>query len=367
MSGRSNGRLGRRAAVPGAILIALTLLLGGCGFAGLRDLPLPGAPAVGDRPITVRADFDNVLSLATDSTVRLDGVTVGRVEAITRNGWKARVTLLLRRDVDLPANAGARIGQTSLLGEKYVALIRPQLPMAARLHDGSLITAADTSRGREVEEVLGALSLLLNGGGLGQLHTIVAELDSALGDREAVRGFLAQLDSLVGTLDRNRRQVVGALTQLNRLGRQLAGERRRIGRAIDSISGAMRTLAAQRDQVTAMLRHLDRFSTVAGEVVASAGEDLAAGLRDLAPILDALARTGDDLPRVLETVLSFPFPDQVLTAVKGDYVNLDVLMDLSPLVLAGNALGDNERLSQLPQSVLDLVPLFGANRQGVRR
>jgi phospholipid/cholesterol/gamma-HCH transport system substrate-binding protein len=73
-----------------------------------------------------------------------------------------------------------------------------------------------------------------------------------------------------------------------------------------------------------------------------------ADLKALAPVLAQLQAAGNDLPGVLETVLSFPFPDKVLDAVKGDYVNLDVLVDLSPLTLLNNVVGSDGQPSTDP-------------------
>lgn len=323
-----------------ACLVALVLLLvTGCSFRGLDDLPLPGAPDVGDDSYVVHAEFDNVLNLAPRSTIRRDGVVIGRVESITRAGWKARVELRLRRDARLPANVGFRISQTSLLGEKYVAVQDPVRPASGSLAAGAVVASRDTSRGREVEEVLGALALLLNGGGLAQLRTITVELRDALGGDGAMRGFVGELDELVTTLDRNRKVILSSLEHVNTLSRTLAREHAAVGRAVVSIDKAVTTLVSQRTRIVAMLRHLDAFSTVASDVVRRTGSDLVADLRALEPVLAQLERAGDDLPRAIEAVLSFPFPDEVLDAIEGDYVNLDVLMDLSPLVIAGNLQG----------------------------
>lgn len=311
-------------------------LLAGCGFAGMLDLPLPGSPAVGEDPIEVTAEFDDVLSLARDSTVKYDGVTVGRVEGIGRDGWTALATLKLRGDLDLPADATARIAQTSLLGEKYVQLAPPAGGGSGQLADGARIGKANTSRGREVEEVLGALSLLLNGGGLAQLHTISSELDTAFGNDEATKTFLRELNTFVSTLDSNRTIIIDTLENVDRLTGQLARDRKTIRTALSDITPAVDSLADQRDEIIRMLKHLDRFSVTASGVIRKTREDLIADLKAVQPILEQLAAAGDDLPRAIETILSFPFPDEVLQAVRGDYVNLDVLMDLSPLILAGN-------------------------------
>lgn len=333
---------------PLVALLVCVVLLTGCEFRGMQDLPLPGSPDVGDDSYAVTAEFENVLSLAEDSTVKLDGVTVGRVESIGRDGWHAAVTLRLRGDVPLPRDVHARVAQTSLLGEKYVDLEIPPGGGTGRLGDGDRIALADTSRGREVEEVLGALSLLLNGGGIGQLRTITTELDDALGDSATTRGFLRQLDGFVTLLDDHRSTIVSALENVDRLAGQVARNRKVVQRAIDDIAPAVRLLARQRHRLVGMLDSLDRFSRVAGDVVRTSSADLEADLAALQPVLTQLNRAGRDLPRVIETVLSFPFPDEVLDAVKGDYVNLDVLMDLSPLVIAGNVTGDGESLQDLP-------------------
>ena len=51
-------------------------------------------------------------------------------------------------------------------------------------------------RNPEVEEVLGALSLVLNGGGVAQLKTIASEVNKALDGREgATRSVLEQIRS----------------------------------------------------------------------------------------------------------------------------------------------------------------------------
>ena len=76
--------------------------------------------------------------------------------------------LTVNGDVDLPANAVAKIQQSSLLGEKFVELAAPgnEKP-EGKLRDHPRIPLARTNRNVEVEELLGALSLVLNGGGAG--------------------------------------------------------------------------------------------------------------------------------------------------------------------------------------------------------
>ena len=75
-----------------------------------------------------------------------------------------------------------------------------------------------TGRNPEVEEVLGALALLLNGGGVGQLKTIAQELNTAFDGRtDEVRSVLTQIREFMTQLDSNKESIVAALENTNRL------------------------------------------------------------------------------------------------------------------------------------------------------
>ena len=151
----------------------------GCEFDGAYDLPLPGSPVDEDSSFEVTAYFDDILNVVPRSPVMVDDVTVGEVTDVERVDWHAKVTLRVRDDVVLPDNAIADIRQVSLLGEKYVALEAPADGSGTgRLSDGDDIPLSATGRNPEVEEVLGALSFLLSGGGVAQLGTITHELNA---------------------------------------------------------------------------------------------------------------------------------------------------------------------------------------------
>ena len=158
-------------AAPPVVRTVLGLLLGsvvlsGCDF-DVYSLPLPGGTDVGDNPIQVTVQFQDVLDLVPKSTVKVNDVSVGQVKEIELDGYHAEVTLELRNDTKLPDNAIAEIRQTSLLGEKFVSLSAPETGASDEpLGNGDVIDLDRTGRNPEVEEVLGALSLILNGGGV---------------------------------------------------------------------------------------------------------------------------------------------------------------------------------------------------------
>ena len=67
---------------------AASLLLTGCDF-DVYKLPLPGGTDTGDDPITVTAEFADVLDLVPQSTVKVNDVSVGKVTDIDLEGYHA--------------------------------------------------------------------------------------------------------------------------------------------------------------------------------------------------------------------------------------------------------------------------------------
>src|ERR1041384_4966572 len=99
------------------LALVASFVVSGCSFS-IYDLPLPGKTVGKDDSFEVRAEFDDALNVVPRTAVMVGNVPVGQVEEIVRDGWHARATLRIKKNVVLPDNAEAQIRQTSLLGEK---------------------------------------------------------------------------------------------------------------------------------------------------------------------------------------------------------------------------------------------------------
>ncbi|MCX4860742.1 MCE family protein [Streptomyces canus] len=318
-----------------------TLLLSGCEFNGWYDVQLPGGAAAGGHAYHVAVEFRDVLDLVPQSAVKVNNVTVGAVEKVQLDGWHARVRLRVADSVKLPANAVAELRQTSMLGEKYVALSAPSgTAPVGRLGDGDRVPLSRSGRNPEIEEVLSALSALLNGGGVAQLKTITVELNKALNGREnRVRSLLKELNTFIGGLDDQRKDIVRALKAVDRLAGRLGKEKKTIAHAVDAMPPALKVLADQRRDLTKMLTALSKLGKTGTKVVKASHDDTVANLKQLRPILKQLNKAGDDLPNSLELLTTYPFPRNAVDAVRGDYVNLDITADLDLSDLYGNVTG----------------------------
>lgn len=320
------------------------------------DLPLPGSPVDKDASFEVTAEFDDVLNLVPRSPVKVNDVTVGEVVELRRVGWHAAATLRIQDDVDLPENVVADIRQTSLLGEKYVAIETAEGEAGSgALSDGDTIPLARTGRNPELEEVLGALAFLLNGGGVGQLKTITTEINKVMdGRQDRVRHVLGELDTLVSTLDVQKDDIIGAMEALDGLAATLNREKAVVTGALDSFGPAVEVLADQHDELVRMLRALDRLGVVGTRVVNATKDDLLRTLRDLQPVLREIARVDDRLPEALGLLISFPFPIESNDIVHGDYANTDIVfsIDLDNLFrnlgAGGGGGGDEPGLPDIP-------------------
>lgn len=299
------------------------LVLGGCDFDGAYDLPLPGSPVSEDDAFEVTAEFRDVLNVVPRSPVMVDDVVVGEVTEVERQDWHAVVTLRIRDDVELPDNVLADIRQVSLLGEKYVALEEPtEQEPAGRLEQGDDIALAETGRNPEVEEVLGALSFMLSGGGVAQLGTITHEANEVMSGREdRLRSLLGSLEGVVGTLDDQKRDIINAMESLDNLTGTLNAEKDVIGGALDAVGPAIDVLADQHDELVAMLGSLDRLGRVGTRVIRASKEDVLSILADLEPVLRGLWGAGDRLAPGINLLASFPFPKAAGDIIQGDYAD----------------------------------------------
>lgn len=342
----------------GVLLAVLSLLAGACKFDGAYDLPLPGGPVDSDNSFQVTAEFSDILNVVPKSPVMVDDVTVGEVTDVERVGWHAKVTLRIKNDVDLPDNPVAEIRQVSLLGEKYVALEAPPSGGTGRLSDGDNIPLADTGRNPEVEEVLGALSFLLSGGGVEQLGTITHELNQVMDGRtDRLRHLLGSLDDVVGTIDAQKGDILDAMDAVDHLTATLNGEKKTITSALDVMGPAVQVLAAQHDQLIGMLKSLDRLGAVGTRVIGQSKDDILKSLDHLQPLLQRLYEAGDKLAPGLNLLVSFPFPKEASEIVKGDYANTSIRADinLENIIPNGQDGGGVPPVVPDPGQVLDAV------------
>ena len=311
----------------------------GCGF-DVYKLPLPGGTDVGDDPITVHIMFRDVLDLVPQSSVKVNDVNVGKVTDVSLDGFTADVTVAAAQATpSCPTTRWPRSGRPACWARSSCRWPRPRAaPAASRCASGDVIPLERSGRNPEVEEVLGALSLLLNGGGVAQLRTIARELNIALEGREGTtRSVLDQVRLLMTQLDDNKADIVNAIDKLNDLSVSVNKQRDTIDAALEELPSALVSIDKQRDDLVKMLEALADLSDVGVRVIQASKAATIDSLQQLNPVLTQIAASGDDFVNAFNVFLTYPFVDEVVgrdpqvarNLHMGDYTNLSITLDLN--------------------------------------
>lgn len=342
----------RRFATLGAIAL---LTVTGCAFEGVNSLPLPGTVGHETGATTYRVEIANVGALEQNSPVLLGDVVVGSVGKMSVTDWHAEVEVSVLPTAVIPANAVARIGQTSLLGSQHLALDPPlgETPVG-RLEPGATLALDRSFTYPSTEQTLSALAAVVNSGGLGQIGDVIHNFTAALSGREDdIRDLFGRLDTFVGTLNDQRDNIIATIDRLNRLSGTFAGQRDVLARALKQIPPALEILANQEPNFVTALEKLGQFSDLATKLVNDAGADLVTNLRNLEPAIRALADVGPDIGVALAYIPVYPYGQNIIDrAVRGDYFNLFSVFDLTVPrlkrgLLAGTRFGQ-EGMSMVP-------------------
>jgi phospholipid/cholesterol/gamma-HCH transport system substrate-binding protein len=312
------------------------VLLAGCQFGGLNSLPMPGTKGHGSGAFQITAEMADVATLPQNSPVMLDDVTVGSVDGITAEqrpdgSFYAAVKLALNKNVELPANATAKVSQTSLLGSLHVELARPEGKPGGKLVNGSRVAESKEGRSPTTEEVFSALGVVVNKGNVGALEEITDETYQAVAGREAqFHDLIPRLAELTSGLNNQVNDIIDAVDGLNRFSASLARDKDNLGRALDTLPEALRVLNKQRDHIVEAFSALNRLAGVTSHVLAKTKVDFAEDLKGLYSVVKALNDNRKNFVTSLQLLLTFPFPNfGIKQAVRGDYLNVFTTFDLT--------------------------------------
>jgi phospholipid/cholesterol/gamma-HCH transport system substrate-binding protein len=321
-----------RRTLAAALIAACVSAVTGCEWRGLNSLSLPGTEGAGDGSYTIQAQLPDVVVIQQNTRVRVADVNVGNVTAIQVQDWHALVTMRINKDVHLPANSTAKVGQTSLLGSMHIELAPPiDAPPQGELKDGSVIPLSAASTYPTTEQTLASVSVLLNGGGLGQLQEINQAFAKALVGRENdMRSLLNQLDTFIAGLNAQTDDIIAATEHLNALAGQVAAKDQTVDKALITIPQAIAVLSDSRTKLANAIDALGKFSAIATSTIDQTKESFVNNLRNMAPVFRELANAGPALTRGLDFLSTYPWVKSTLANwFRGDFANITLVIDLT--------------------------------------
>ena len=214
----------------------------------------------------ITAYFSAAVGLYPGSDVRILGVRVGSIDAVTPQGTTVKVVLSVDKSVQVPANAQAVVVSPSVVSDRYVQLT-PVYTGGAAMADNATIPRERTATPVELDQLYqsldkltttlgpnganknGALSDLLNTAaanlaGNGQnINDTIKQLGQATqtlaGSKDDLFGTVDNLQKFVTTLAQSDQQVRTFNDQLAQVSGYLAGERTDLGDALSQLSTAL--------------------------------------------------------------------------------------------------------------------------------
>lgn len=315
-----------------AMALAVTaMVLTSCGWRGIANLPLPVGPGTGEGATTVYVEVSDTLALNTNSRVRVADVFVGTVREIALKDWVPTLTLTLEPGIELPANATAKIGQSSILGTQHVELAAPANPSPQPLKDGATISQKDSSSFPTVERTLASVATVLRGGGIPNLEIIQTEVNNLLtGNADQIRDFLTNLNTFTAGLNKQREDIARAIESSNRLFAYVVTRNDTLDQLLVDLPPLLDYLAGANNRVSEAVIALGRFNKITGESLSAAQADLDANLDLLQRPLKQLGRGAPYFLEAMKLIITNPYPlDNIPKAIRGDYINLSLQADLT--------------------------------------
>jgi phospholipid/cholesterol/gamma-HCH transport system substrate-binding protein len=310
----------------GAVLAAVVVATSSCGIS-LQSLP--HIDSLSGPFYHVKAVFTNVANLPANASVREGAFQVGYVSNIAADDFHATVTMAIKKSVTLPAGTTMQVRFDTPLGDDFIAVVTPTnlTANAPPIKPGATIPQTQTTTAPSVEDVLGALGTLLNGGGLNQLHTIITETDNALhGNESQVRSLLNSLNSTITTFATNAPSFDRALQAMNTLSQTLNQGSATIVAGINNLTPAVQVLQGETGDLNNLLGHVNQLSTVSNQVVLASQNGTVQTIKALQPLLDQLVGVQQQLGPALGAVDTF----LRLTprAVPGDYLQAAITANI---------------------------------------
>lgn len=299
-----------------AAIAGVTLMASGCSFTA-EDLARANNNR-GDGYI-VKVAVPDALNLPDGAPVRIGGVSIGKVRDVEAKDYEAIVSLQINKDTVITDAARARLRYTTALGEMYVQ-VEPS-DQGTKLSDGAMLDRTQVNTAPSVEDALASASLLINGGGLGSIQTIVDELNTALEGRiPTTHGLIKKLDTFLGTVTQSQREIDRILTALAASSTTLNQREGTINKALTEIRPAAKTLAENTDDLAALLKQADKLGRTAKRIVDANRDDVTLIVKELGPVLAEVNNNSGAVLNALDGITeAAPYVNQ---AVPNNYANL---------------------------------------------
>ncbi|OLT11474.1 ABC transporter substrate-binding protein [Pseudonocardia sp. CNS-139] len=286
----------------------------------------------------VTAYFRSAVGVFEDNSVRVLGVSVGRITEVVPDGDRVRVVMHLDDpDLRLPADARAVVVSPSLVTGRYVQLT-PTYSGGPELADGAVIPVERTAVPLGVDDLARAATDLadaLGPNGVNAQGALSDVLDVGAanlgGNGQALNSTIHNLGELSGTLADSREELFGTVTELQSFVSMLAAndaEVREFNGRLASVAGF---LADERGDLAAAVHELSVALGDVADFVRDNRDVLHSNVDRLTEVTDVLVKQRNALAEILDVAPAAL--GNLALAYNGSSGTLDTRADINELTM----------------------------------
>ncbi|TDC90556.1 MCE family protein [Saccharopolyspora aridisoli] len=255
---------------------------------------------------TITAYFDKAVGLYAGSSVRVLGVKVGQIDAVTPEGPVVRVDMHVDDGVSIPADANAVVVAPSLVSDRYVQLT-PAYTQGEVMASGAVLDRKRTATPAELDELyksVNALSTALGPDGAnreGALNDVVNTTAATVdGNGQDLNTTIKRLGELSTTLSENQGDLFATVDNLNRFTGTLAQSDEQIRELYGRMADTTGYLASEREQLGTSLHSLAIALDDVQRFVHDNRDHMSSNVRNLTGVTRALVDQREALAEVLD-------------------------------------------------------------------
>ncbi|WP_037353710.1 MCE family protein [Amycolatopsis orientalis] len=254
----------------------------------------------------ISAYFGKTVGLYAGSSVRVLGVAVGEVTAVTPAGQAVRVDMKVNDDVPIPKDVGAVVVAPSLVSDRYVQLT-PAYDSGPTIASGTVLARDKTATPVELDDLyasLDKLSTALGPNGANKNGAFSDLLDTAAanlkGNGKDLNSTVTRLAELAGTLDDSKDDLFSTVKNLNSFTAALSQSDSQLNEFYQRLADVSGFLADDSHDVGAALDSLSASLQDVKQFVADNKNGLSSNVAKLASLTKVLVDQRAALAEVLD-------------------------------------------------------------------
>ncbi len=354
-----DSRLTLKAAIGSGIV--LVLLAVSVAIGGLR---------IFDRSYTLSTIVEDAAGLESGDPVRVAGVNIGSVNAVTRipEEGTLEVRFNVSADTEISTSSIASIRLRTLLGKKFLNLDDPGSgPMLAA---GDVIPISQTERSTDVDTLLNAAEPTIEATDVDGINRLLTSVDRTLAGRGGqLRDVFGQLGELAGTFGDREAELDRLITSTNQLASVVDTRDAELRQVLDGMDLVLSSLATRGSSLTRLVDQVSSLDATLSPLIAGNEAEFTHLFNGLNTVSDILVRQYDRLDIALSQLPDLAERFYAVTR-EGSWVNVYIVGVVAtpflanPVDLGSSAGGEPGETGGAPRLQLDPPQLLPSTEIG---